>query len=235
MYSLQISTGETQVGASVDVNTRSRIQAPLALVLAVVLLDQATKAWALRTLADGPVRLIGDWADFRLAWNSGSAFSMLSGSTWFLTALGIVLLGVLIYALTRATDPINKIALALLLGGALGNLTDRFFRAPGVGQGHVVDFIRVGSWPVFNIADSAITIGVIVVMWRTWTLDSASNTQANAPVQAGAQTAPRSHRGSTTVEGQPTADLGAANSASSGPVDVAGDDVSITDPDSVTS
>ena len=153
---------------------RSRPATAAVIAITVLVLDQLSKAWALRALADGPINVVGDWAEFHLAWNSGSAFSMLSGSTWLLTGLGVVLLGVLAVAVLRATDNINRVALALLLGGALGNLTDRFFRAPGIGEGHVVDFISVGSWPVFNIADSAITVGVIVLMWRTWQLDGAA-------------------------------------------------------------
>jgi signal peptidase II len=67
----------------------------------------------------------------------------------------------------RATDRWVVIGLVLVLGGALGNLTDRLVRSPGFLRGHVVDFIAIGPWPLFNIADSCVTIGAIVLVVRT--------------------------------------------------------------------
>jgi signal peptidase II len=70
--------------------------------------------------------------------------------------------------LRRTTDTVLAVALALVLGGAVGNLIDRLARDPSFLHGRVVDFIRVGSWPIFNVADSAITIGVVLLAIRVW-------------------------------------------------------------------
>jgi signal peptidase II len=70
-------------------------------------------------------------------------------------------------AVQRARDAWTIAALTLVLGGALGNLSDRFFRSPGVLRGHVVDFVRVGWWPVFNVADSCVTIGAVILIVRS--------------------------------------------------------------------
>ena len=133
-----------------------------AIVIGVVALDQLTKAWAVRDLADGPVRLFDDVA-FRLSRNSGGAFSLFQGFTPLLAVLAIVLAVVLIRALRRTRDPLMLVALALILGGAIGNLIDRLVRSPSFLRGEVVDFVDVGRFPVFNVADSAITIGAVVL------------------------------------------------------------------------
>jgi len=69
--------------------------------------------------------------------------------------------------LRRTTDTVLVVALTLVLGGALGNLVDRFARAPGFLRGHVVDFISIGWWPVFNVADSCVTIGAVLLIARS--------------------------------------------------------------------
>ena len=136
------------------------------IVVAVIALDQATKAWAASGLRDGPVSVIGSTVEFQLARNTGSAFSLFQTVTPILAVLAVVLVAVLVRTLNRAEDRMVLIALALVLGGALGNVSDRLFRAPGFLHGAVVDFIKVGSWPTFNVADSAITIGaVLLVVW----------------------------------------------------------------------
>ena len=68
----------------------------------------------------------------------------------------------------RAKDPVMVVALSLVLGGALGNLIDRLFRAPGFLRGEVVDFVRVGAFPTFNVADSAVTIGAVLLLVWGW-------------------------------------------------------------------
>jgi signal peptidase II len=74
---------------------------------------------------------------------------------------------IIVRSLRQATDRATLVGLVLVLGGALGNLTDRLMRSPGFLRGHVVDFVAVGWWPVFNVADSCITIGAIVLIVRT--------------------------------------------------------------------
>jgi signal peptidase II len=136
------------------------------LVVGVVLLDQLTKAWVTAALADGPQSIIGDTVELRLSRNPGGAFSVLTGFTPLLAVLAVIVAIVLVRAAQRMTDPVMVVALSLVLGGAVGNLLDRLFRAPGFLRGEVVDFIRIGAFPSFNVADSAITIGaVLLVIW----------------------------------------------------------------------
>lgn len=135
-----------------------------AIVAVIVILDQASKAWAVANLDDGPVSIIGNDVELRLSFNSGSAFSLFRGFTPLLAVLAIVIALVLVRAVHRTEDTWTLVALALVLGGALGNLADRALRAPGFLSGHVVDFIRLGSWPTFNVADSAITVGAVSLL-----------------------------------------------------------------------
>lgn len=138
-----------------------------AAVATIVALDQATKAWAVANLADGPKHVIGDTIEFTLTRNGGSAFSRFQGITPVLAVGAIIVTAVLVRVLHRATDRVLVVALSLVLGGALGNLTDRFLRAPGFLRGHVVDFVAVGWWPVFNVADSCVTVGAVLLVVRS--------------------------------------------------------------------
>ncbi len=135
---------------------------------AVVALDQATKAWAVGALADGPIRLIDDVLALRLVRNPGGAFSVFTGFTPLLAVLAAVLVVVIVRTTRRTADRVMAYTLAMVLGGAVGNLIDRMVRAPGFLRGHVIDFIDLSFWPTFNLADSAITIGVIIVLVRGW-------------------------------------------------------------------
>ncbi len=134
-----------------------------AIVLIVAAIDQVTKAIMLAWLEPGvPVPVIGDWFRFYLLFNPGAAFSMGENSTWLFTTIQLAFVVGVAIAAPRVRDRWTAVGLALVAGGALGNLTDRLFRDPGFWFGHVVDFISVGSFAVFNIADSAITVGVVV-------------------------------------------------------------------------
>ena len=129
----------------------------------MALVDQAVKQVMLSILNEGePLPVIGDWFRFTLLFNPGAAFSMGGeGSTWLFTTIQLVfVLGVAVAA-PRITHSGQAVGLALIAGGALGNFADRIFRAPGFWFGHVVDYISVGSFAVFNIADAAITCGAV--------------------------------------------------------------------------
>jgi signal peptidase II len=131
---------------------------------AIYLLDRLSKVWAEQVLQGGPpVELL---PGIRLAFttNPGGAFSI--GGEWPLVfVIATVVVSALIVATaTRHERVISSLALGLILGGALGNLTDRLVRGSGF-RGHVVDFIDVGPWPVFNVADSAIVVGAILLAW----------------------------------------------------------------------
>ena len=133
-------------------------------VLGVVVLDQITKVWVVATLSDGPLSIIGNDVELHLTRNSGGAFSLFTNATILLALVAIVLSVVLVRAVRHAQDLLSVLALSLVLGGALGNLTDRIARSPGFLRGEVVDYVRVGSFPSFNVADSAITIGAILLI-----------------------------------------------------------------------
>ncbi|WP_345205573.1 signal peptidase II [Fodinibacter luteus] len=145
---------------------RRRLYAVLLGLAAVVLvLDQATKVWALRSLTPGEkVDLLGSGIRLNLIRNPGAAFSIGDGATWVLTAVSVAILVWVVVGARRVGNTPWAVALGLLLGGALGNLVDRFFREPGPGRGHVVDFIDYFGWFVGNVADIAIVVGAGIIM-----------------------------------------------------------------------
>lgn len=144
-----------------------------ALVAPVVLVaDLLTKIIAVSALEGAePVRTLGGLVYFQLVRNSGAAFGMATGMTWLLTVIAIGVVLAIIWIMPKLRSIGWAIGLALVLAGALGNLIDRFFRAPGPLRGHVIDFVSLfepngDAWPVFNIADSSIVCGgaLIVLM-----------------------------------------------------------------------
>ena len=148
--------------------TRRSPAGPLAVAAAIVVLDQLTKIWAVAALSDGPVEVIGTILQFRLTRNPGGAFSLLTGLTPVLAILAVVMVVYIVRTTRRTSDAVMAYSLGLVLGGAVGNLVDRMVRSPGILRGEVVDFIKVPNWPTFNVADCAITIGVILVAIRGW-------------------------------------------------------------------
>ena len=148
---------------------RARAGRPLlatAIVLGVVALDQLSKWWAVEQLPNDPVRLVGDDVGFVVVRNTGSAFSLFQAFTPFLAIVAIVVAVILVRTVRRTRDTLMIVGLSLVLGGAVGNLMDRLFRTPGFLRGAVVDFVHVGDFPTFNVADSAITIGaILIVIW----------------------------------------------------------------------
>lgn len=145
---------------------RRRLGWALAAVLALVALDQISKAWAVRALADGPKQVLGDFARLNLTRNPGGAFSSFQGLTPVLAVAAVGVAVFLVRAVARESDRVLLVGLVLVLAGALGNLLDRIFRDPGFLRGEVVDFVDVGRWPIFNLADSCITVGVILLIVR---------------------------------------------------------------------
>jgi len=123
----------------------------------VVLIDQASKQWAISALEPGENHeLLGTWLSIELVRNPGAALSLGNAHTWLITAVGIaVSVGIIVFA-RRAQTSLAVWLFGIGLGGALSNLIDRLFRAPGFGQGHVVDMINYNGWFVGNIADIAI-------------------------------------------------------------------------------
>jgi signal peptidase II len=147
--------------------TTRRWWAILVAVVTIVGIDQLTKAWAVAALSDGPISIIGNTVEFTLTRNGGSAFGRFQGMTPLLALGAIVVTVFLVRSVQQASDGWVVVALTLVLGGAVGNLTDRLVRSPGFLSGHVVDFIKVGWWPVFNVADSCITVGAVLLVARS--------------------------------------------------------------------
>lgn len=133
----------------------------LAAVAAVVVaLDQITKQIALSTLDDGPVDLIEGVLTLRLTFNSGGAFGVGEGFPEVFLAATVAIVGLILYWARSIEKTSWLAALGMVMGGGIGNVADRVFRGHG---GRVVDFIDLHVWPVFNLADSAIVVGVAII------------------------------------------------------------------------
>ena len=144
-----------------------------AIAVTVIIIDQLTKSWALDALATSSIDLF--WTlRLRLTFNSGAAFSLGTGFPWLFVVLGVLVLGALVLIVARADLGRGPAAsLGLIAGGAIGNLVDRVFRDH---DGAVVDFIDLQWWPVFNVADASICIGVVLLL-ITWRDTSAKGEQ----------------------------------------------------------
>lgn len=127
----------------------------------IVVVDQITKSLALANLADGPIEVIEGVLTLRLTYNPGGAFGVLQGVPNFFLIATVVIVAFILYWARTVDSAGWAIPLGLVLGGGLGNLFDRIFRDTG---GRVVDFVDLQVWPVFNVADSAITIGVLALL-----------------------------------------------------------------------
>jgi len=137
----------------------------VALALAVVGLDQLTKWLVVSTLEEGEsVRILGDVLWISHIRNSGAAFGLLRGFGGLLALVALVGVVAFFAIIVQKPPAIIGVAAALVAAGALGNLVDRLFRGP-IGRGSVVDFVDFRFWPAFNVADSAITIGAVLIVW----------------------------------------------------------------------
>jgi signal peptidase II len=120
---------------------------------------------ALDVLADGESRpFVGDFIRLKLIGNPGAALSLGAGNTWVMTAIAVGVLVAIVFVAKGLGSRAWAIALGLLLGAALGNLTDRFIRPPGGGQGHVVDFLDYNRWFIGNVADIWIVSAAILIV-----------------------------------------------------------------------
>jgi signal peptidase II len=136
-----------------------RLLLTAAVAAIVVAADQATKSWAVSRLSHGSIHVF--WKlDFVLQYNSGAAFSVAQGWAPVIGAVAIVVVCVLLVAARHAGSAAISVALGLVVGGAIGNLSDRLFRSH---RGGVVDFIAFHFWPTFNVADSCVVVGGILL------------------------------------------------------------------------
>jgi len=137
----------------------------LVTALIVVLLDLATKVWAVARLENqSDIKVLGEFLKFSFVRNPGAAFSFGTSVTWVFTAMAIAVSIAILLISRNVTNKPWAIALGGLLGGAVGNLIDRIFRSPEVFQGHVVDFISIPNYPMFNISDSAVVLSAIAMV-----------------------------------------------------------------------
>lgn len=136
----------------------------LAIPIVLIVLDQLVKvmvvAWIGPDASRHRVDVLGDAVGFEYVENTGAAFGILTSATGTLAAVSLLIAGGGVVMLWREhrTHPLGAAGIALVVGGALGNVIDRIFR------GYVVDFVAVGDFPRFNLADSAITIGVMLLL-----------------------------------------------------------------------
>ena len=128
-------------------------------------LDRVTKILA-EQLLEGrePVVVISGVLQLRFTTNPGGAFGLFGGMGWLFVLISILVIVVVLVASRNLPSTVSSVGLGLILGGAVGNLTDRFIRGPGF-SGEVVDFIDFHVWPVFNLADSAIVIGAAILLF----------------------------------------------------------------------
>jgi len=169
---------------------RRRLHLLVTVAAIVLVLDVVTKILAVRLLTPGqPVSIIGDTVTWTLVRNSGAAFSMATGYTWVLTLVASAVVIGIIWMGRRLLSPWWALGLGMILGGALGNLADRFFRSPGPLRGHVVDFLSIGWWPVFNVADAVVVGGAILLVVLSvlgYDFDSPVRNTAHAPPEKAA-------------------------------------------------
>ncbi|MCW2817816.1 MAG: peptidase signal peptidase [Marmoricola sp.] len=130
-----------------------------------LLLDLGTKQLAVRELTGGaPVRVLGEVLQLRLIRNPGAAFSAGASVTPVISVVAIVAAVVVLSYVRRVRHRGWAVALGLLLAGVVGNLTDRLFRPPGPLRGHVVDFLALPNWPIFNVADVCIDLAAVLLV-----------------------------------------------------------------------
>lgn len=147
-----------------------RVVLLVAVAATILVADLTTKIAAVALIEPGQrYSVLGGLVDLVVLRNPGAAFSFATGLTWLLTLVAVVVVVVIARMARRLRSPGWAWGLGLVLGGALGNLVDRLFRSPGPLQGHVVDFVSLmwdgeNIWPVFNVADSSIVCGGILLV-----------------------------------------------------------------------
>ena len=175
---MQTTSGTSLSGSDPDAELKDPDRKPrrfgLLIAIAVVAygIDLVTKTLAVSNLAgQPPIEVLGDFLQLRLTRNPGAAFSLGTSATFALSLISIGVVVVVLWLGRRVVSPLWAVALGLLLGGAMGNLTDRLMRAPApehLLQGHVVDFLELPNWPVFNLADSAIVLAAGLIILQSF-------------------------------------------------------------------
>ena len=170
--------GSAGTARAAGASARSTLIVAFVIAAIVFVLDQLSKLWAENTLEHNVAKpLVGDILKLRLIYNSGAAFGLGGSITPIITGVQIgIALAVVVVLVRSVRSRAWAISLSLLLGGALGNIVDRLFRDPGPLTGRVVDFLELPHWPIFNVADIAVTSGAVLLVILTL---------VNAPLEAG--------------------------------------------------
>ena len=144
----------------------SLVQRLFSLACVIWALDFFTKNWAVENLSGAPRKIFGEFLQLTLFRNPGAAFSMATGFTIVFTTIALSVVVFIARYAARITSPWWAYVAGLVLGGVLGNLSDRIFREPGFLYGHVIDWIEIPHWPIFNVADSSIFIaaGIAIIL-----------------------------------------------------------------------
>ncbi|HET9258616.1 MAG TPA: signal peptidase II [Acidimicrobiia bacterium] len=140
----------------------------LTIAAAVVVLDLLTKRYAALNFKGNPVEVIPGFFGFTYVENPGGAFGFFQNGGQLIGVAAIVITAVVLLALAADRPRIETVALGFVLGGAIGNLVDRFARGPGIIDGPVIDWIELWIIPTFNIADSAVTVAVGLLLIHAW-------------------------------------------------------------------
>jgi signal peptidase II len=157
-------------------------------------LDVVSKMLAVEHLTGrAPVRVVGDFLTLYLARNPGAAFSTGTSYTLALTCVAVAAVVGVLWVSRRLHSTGWAIGLGFLLAGVLGNLTDRIFRSPGVFRGHVVDFLQLPHWPIFNVADVCINVAAGVIILQALRGVSVDGARAHRGGSEGAGDTSRDH------------------------------------------
>ena len=176
----------------------------------VIVVDQASKQWALSALSDGRhTALFGRALGLVLVRNPGAAFSFATGQTWIFALIASCVVAIIIRVSRNLASGSWAVALGLVLGGAVGNLIDRLLREPGFLRGHVIDFIDYGGYFVGNVADIAIVAaaaGIIILSLGGWEIDGTRAGAPDDPEAKGVGAPPSSTRRGSRTRGKDRAE-----------------------------
>jgi signal peptidase II len=134
----------------------------------IVILDQVTKVWAVAVASEQPITVIDGWFQILVTRNPGASFSTFTDGGQIIAFIAIGIVIGIVALVDRVPSNLDAAALGLILGGAAGNLIDRIVRGEGFLDGAVVDWFDPSFFPTFNVADSAITVGTIVLLLSTF-------------------------------------------------------------------
>lgn len=172
---------ETEQPAAQTAARRRAVWVMATTAVVVLLVDQLTKVWAVARLeGQPPIEVVGTWLQLVFVRNPGAAFSLGGGSTIIVSLLALVIVAVLLLRARNLGSAWWAVALGGMVGGAVGNLVDRIFREPGGLRGHVVDFLALPNWPVFNVADMAVVgsaLLMVVLVARGIEIDGSRSTK----------------------------------------------------------